>query len=212
MVSLRAREAELHAAICHREAEWTPSWLLALYIKWNSALTVHSWVHALRGPPLHTHTHTYRRDTDPNTCVLRHPIISSSCRPLRVSRRCVIWVQDAERVFMFYSNNRKSLYYSCVAGKTYGGINSVTVLFNITSPRPGTPRQLENGANHSIKQTAQPYLIYSVLNTIECYFLEHFPQPFITSSGAGLHILNAILVYLIDFITCVFLLPCVMYL
>lgn len=50
--------------------------------------------------------------------------------------------------------NRKSLYYSCVAGTTYGGINLVTVLFNITSPRPGTPQQLGNGANYSIKLTA----------------------------------------------------------
>lgn len=66
---------------------------------------------------------------------------------------------------MCYSNNRKSLYYSCVAGKTYGGINSVTVLFNITSPRPGTPEQLENGANHSIKPTDVSDLMYSLLNT-----------------------------------------------
>lgn len=46
----------------------------------------------------------------------------------------------------------------------------MTVLFNITGPRLGTPQQLENGANHSIKQTAVSYLIYSLLNTMERYY------------------------------------------
>lgn len=108
---------------------------------------------------------------------------------------------------MCYSNNRKSLYYSCVAGKTYGGINSVTVLFNITSPRPGTPEQLENGANHSIKQTDVSDLMYSLLNTTVLPF------------GFALHLLShvlvegpgVILVYLMYLITCLFLLLCAMF-
>lgn len=47
---------------------------------------------------------------------------------------------------MCHSNNRASLYYSCRSVETYGGINSLTVLLNIASPRPGAPQQLENGA------------------------------------------------------------------
>lgn len=134
---------------------------------------------------IRAHTHIQKRYWPKHMCpvTFHYPAGLLSSDPLRLSRHCVIWGQDAERVYMCYSNNRNSLYYSWVAGKTYGGINLVTLLFNITSPGLGTPQQLENGANHSIKQTAMSYLIYSVLNTIECYYFEYFLQPFIRRSG-----------------------------
>lgn len=155
----------------------------------------------------HIYTHIQKRYWPKHMCpvTFHYPAGLLSSEPLRLSRHCVIWGRDAERVYMCYSNNRNSLYYSWFAGKTYGGINLVTVLFNITSPGLGTPQQLENGANHSIKQTAMSNPIYSVLNTIECYYFEDFPQPFIRHSGVRLYILgNVIVVYLIYFDTCMF--------
>lgn len=86
---------------------------------------------------LYTHIHTHTDGILTQTHVSCE--ISLSCMPYWApSRHCIIWVQD-EWVYICYSNNRNSLYYSWVAGKTYGGISLVTFLFNITSPRLGTP-------------------------------------------------------------------------
>lgn len=115
---------------------------------------------------------------------------------------------------MRYSNNRNVLYYSWLAAKTYGGINLMTVLFNTTGPRLGTPQQLENGAKHSIKQTANviPNLFSIEYNKVFLGGGNISPHLLSKVLVQGLHILgNIIAVYLIYFITCMFLLLCVMY-
>lgn len=113
------------------------------------------------------HTHMYRRDTDPNTCVLPGfimPLISLTLS--NMSEEC--WVSF---YVLFKQSKLCVLFMCCCKKKTYGGINPVTVLFNITSPRQGTAQQLENGASLSIKPTAVSYLIYSVLNTLEWFWI-----------------------------------------
>lgn len=92
------------------------------------------------------HPNTYRVDTYPNTWVLRLFIITVACGAQKLSD-CLdtIW-HECKREFICAIQTTRSLVLFMGCWKTYGGINLVTVLFNIASPRLGTTQQLEKGA------------------------------------------------------------------